>query len=97
MASRGYCLLVLASLPVNDPGRDYVWDVLVEERGNEEAVQRSLWDYKRRGFVTTVDHRTAELTKGGKFRKVGEGTTLHASDGESRIAQAHKLYTQESA
>lgn len=93
MSSRGYCLLMLASLPVDDPGRAYVWDELVTERGNVAAVQRSLWDMKRRGFVTTDDYRTAVVTTGGKPRKVGESSTMHATDGQSRMEQAHRLYT----
>ena len=65
MGSRGLTLLRLATMDRSD--REDGWRQLVEER-NERVTRAMLRDYARRGFVTSEDPTSMQLTPAGQIR-----------------------------
>lgn len=65
MGQRGLTLLRLATLDPSE--RKAGWDQLVSDR-NERATRALLHDYARRGFLTSDDIVTMQLTEAGKVR-----------------------------
>lgn len=73
MSDRANRLLHLAD---NGEERADGWRAFVAER-SEQAAHAMLRDYHRRGFLTTHDYLTMQLTEAGKSR-MAAGDTLIA-------------------
>ncbi len=68
MSDRGHDLLLLASLPINDPQRDTAWLSWCAHRPDTKHRSFVRDFLSERKFVTTDDYRTMELTAYGHMR-----------------------------